>query len=92
MIITLCGSSRFEPWFRLWNEALGLAGHPSFGLCAWPSRKSRREWYTAEQKTTLDRVHLTKIERSDAILVLNVFAYMGESTLSELLEDALALR
>jgi hypothetical protein len=27
MIITLCGSSRFEPWFHAWNQALSLSGH-----------------------------------------------------------------
>lgn len=84
MIVTLCGSARFEPWFHAWNEALGLAGHASFGLCAWPSRKGGwKDWYTAEQKETLDRVHRDKIDASDAILVLNVFGYLGESTLRE---------
>jgi hypothetical protein len=85
LVITLCGSARFEPHFHLWNEALGLAGHATFGLCAWPSmRGGEREWYTPEQKTTFDRVHLLKIANSDAVLVLNAFAYVGESTLREI--------
>ena len=86
MILTLCGSARFEAYFRLWNEALGLAGHPTFGLCAWPSHKPEREWYTPAQKTMLDGVHFAKIAASDAILVLNPFAYVGESTLREIAE------
>ena len=87
MILTLCGSARFEEWFHVWNEALGLAGHACFSLCAWPSRhKGEREWYSDAQKTALDRVHFAKIAASDAILVLNVFAHVGKSTLREIEE------
>jgi hypothetical protein len=84
MIITLCGSSRFERWYHLWNEALGLAGHACFGLCAWPSMHSSREWYSGPQKERLDLVHFQKIEASEAILVLNVMAYVGDSTIREI--------
>lgn len=85
MIITLCGSARFEPWFHMWNRALGLAGHCVFGLTSYPSQnEGDKDWYTPEQKVALDKVHLNKIKASDAILVLNCFAYIGESTLSEL--------
>ncbi len=84
MIITLCGSSRFEPWWHLWNEALGLSGHSCFALCAWPSMKSEREWYSTEQKKALDVVHFNKIEASEAIFVINKFAYIGESTAREI--------
>lgn len=83
--ITLCGSARFEPWFHLWNEALGLAGHSVFGLCAYPSQHDgNKDWYTPAEKETLDQVHFRKIETSDAIVVLNVFAYFGESTRREI--------
>ena len=84
MIITLCGSARFEPWYHMWNEALSLAGHVVFGLAAWPSMHDRREWYSEDEKNVLDYVHKRKIDASDAILVLNVFAYIGESTLNEI--------
>lgn len=85
LIITLCGSARFEPWFHAWTEALGLAGHAVFGLCAWPSRHGgEKNWYTPEQKKMLDLVHFNKISASHAIVVLNVFAYLGESTLNEI--------
>lgn len=85
MILTLCGSARFEPWFHAWNEALSLAGHVIFGLAAYPSQHGgKKSWYTSEQKLVLDAVHRAKIETSHAILVLNAFAYLGESTLSEI--------
>jgi hypothetical protein len=85
MIITLCGSARFEPWFHAWNEALSLSGHCVFGLGAYPSAHAgQRAWYTKEQKAALDKAHEKKIASSGAILVLNVFAYIGESTLKEI--------
>lgn len=84
MIITLCGSARFEAWYHMWNEALGLAGHACFGLCSYPSMYAgEREWYSPEEKTELDHVHFDKIKVSDGVLFLNVMAYMGESTLRE---------
>lgn len=84
MIITLCGSARFEPWFHAWNKALTLAGHTVFSLACFPSIEGEREWYTPEQKAELDSAHLRKIDASDAVLVLNVAAYIGPSTLREI--------
>jgi hypothetical protein len=85
MIITLCGSARFENHFHTWNEALSLSGHCVFGLGSYPSfHAGEKNWYTQEEKTILDAVHKGKIETSHAILVLNAFAYLGESTLSEI--------
>lgn len=84
MIITLCGSARFEPWFRMWEEALGLSGHCVFSLVGFPSQHDgEKEWYTPEQKSRLDTLHFVKISKSDAVLFLNVFAYVGESTMRE---------
>lgn len=84
-IVTLCGSARFEAWFHAWIEALGLAGRAAFGPCAWPSRHGGdTDWYTAEQKAVFDAVHVAKIGASDAVLVLNPFAYVGDSTLREI--------
>lgn len=85
MIITLCGSARFEPWFHAWNEALSLAGHCVFGLASYPSQHAgEKNWYTKEQKENLDDVHTDKIEASEGVVILNVFAYLGESTLREI--------
>ncbi len=85
MIVTLCGSARFEAWYHAWAEALGLSGHCVFELCAYPSQKDgNKDWYSPEEKVALDALHFTKIEKSEAILVLNVFGYVGDSTLREI--------
>lgn len=88
MIITLCGSNRFESEFKKWNERLTLQGHVVFSLGVYPSDKGlsdSEKWYTDEQKAVLDHVHKLKIKASDAILVLNVDGYVGESTSSEII-------
>lgn len=84
MIITLCGSSRFEKWYHAWNKALTVMGHTVFSLTAFPSQEVKREWYSPEMKQALDAAHFRKIEASDAIFVLNVMAYIGPSTLNEI--------
>lgn len=84
LTITLCGSARFEPWFHTWNKALTLAGHDVFSLSCFPSVQGSREWYTPEQKVALDQAHRRKIAKSDAVVFLNVFAYLGPSSLVEL--------
>jgi hypothetical protein len=84
VIITLCGSARFEGWFHAWNEALTVAGHTVFSLACLPSIKGTREWYDAETKEALDFAHRRKIEASKAIVVLNAFGYIGPSTLREI--------
>jgi len=84
MIFTLCGSARFEPVWHEANKQLGLAGHISFSLMTFPSVEGGKSWYTDAQKWSLDLAHLAKIEESDAVLMLNVNDYLGESSLREL--------
>jgi hypothetical protein len=85
MIITLCGSARFEAEFHRWNEVLTLAGHVVFSLAVYPSSKAGvKTWYTDEQKEILDRVHKMKIGASDAIFVIDIGGYAGDSTRSEI--------
>ena len=85
MIITICGSARFEKYFHLWNEVLTLSGHTIFGLSVYPSYKNgQKNWYTEKEKIELDKAHFRKIDASDAIIVINKFAYLGESTLNEI--------
>lgn len=82
MKITLCGSTRFKSEYAKVNAQLTLAGHLVYSVAMW-SHDERIE-PTPAQKTTLDLVHLAKIEESDAIAVLNVGGYIGESTLREI--------
>lgn len=85
MIITLCGSARFERHFHKWNELLSLSGHQVFSIAVYPSQKEGvKNWYSDEQKEILDQVHKMKIEASDGIFVINAEGYIGQSTLSEL--------
>ena len=85
MRITLCGSAKFEAQFHEWNEKLTLAGHIVYGLAAYPSsHANNKDWYSEEQKQTLDLIHFAKIDNSDAIVVLNVNDYIGFSTRREI--------
>jgi len=85
MIITLCGSARFEKEFKEWNEKLTLEGHTVFSLSVYASDKpAGKDWYTEEQKKELDAAHKRKISASEAIVVLNVGGYFGDSTRSEI--------
>lgn len=85
MKITLCGSARFQHEFEAWNEALTLAGHIVYSLAVLPSfHNGEKSWYTDAQKQTLDLAHLAKIEESNAIVVLDVNGYIGESTKREI--------
>lgn len=84
MVITLCGSARFENLFHEWNKKLTLSGHVVFSLAAFPSIEGDKFWYDDRQKGILDQIHKAKISHSDAIVVLNKHAYIGESTLSEI--------
>jgi hypothetical protein len=90
MIITLCGSTRFRKEFDEWNAKLTLQGHAVFSLGLFGKQGSdvgkpaENTPITDEQKVILDKVHKRKIGASDAIVVLNVGGYIGESTRSEI--------
>lgn len=85
MRITLCGSARFERHYKIWNELLSVAGHVVYTLSVYPSdKRGLKNWYNAQDKITLDKIHKEKIDNSDAVLILNVCGYLGESTLSEI--------
>lgn len=84
MKFTICGSAKFESAWHEYNKKLGLAGHISYSLMTFPSIEGDKSWYTEEQKELLDLAHLAKIEESDAILVLNIDDYIGDSTRREI--------
>ena len=85
MIITLCGSAKFENGFHDWNERLTLAGHCVFSLAVFPSVKNgEKNWYSDEIKQTLDLAHFHKIDASEAIVVINQDGYVGFSTTREI--------
>src|SRR6201999_2460769 len=90
MKLVLCGSTRFRDAFNDWNIILTLAGHVVYGLGGFTREvkdvdKSAEHFLVSEeQKRRVDLVHLMKISESEAILVLNVNGYIGESTTREI--------
>ena len=74
MIITLIGSKRFEPWFSIWQEVLTLHNHTIhiMSIKSDMINENKLKWLN------------DTISISDAIMVLNKFAYTGEDTMDEL--------
>jgi len=81
MKITLCGSTKFREAFQDWNIILTLAGHIVYSVAGFGHSG---DVFDDEEKRRLDVIHLEKIAQSDAILVLNVNQYYGESTTREI--------
>jgi hypothetical protein len=76
--ITLCGSTRFMEHYNFWETHLTLAGNVVYSVAI--DAHNTDEKPTGDEKAILDVVHLKKISNSDAIFVLNVDGYIGEST------------
>lgn len=95
LIITLCGSARFEAQYHYWNERLTMDGHTIFALTTYPSIKGKHEWYTPQEKELLDAAHFRKINASQAIFVIDQEykysdIYIGESTRMEIMHATTA--
>jgi hypothetical protein len=85
MKICLCGSTRFMDQFHEANVLLSLAGHVVYSVAT----STKGEFQpTEDQKLMLDAVHLSKIEESDAVMIVGVqpdgSLYIGESTRREI--------
>ena len=80
--ITLCGSSKYKTHFDLINKQLSLEGHIVYSVAYFGHIDKIPP--TDEEKETLDKVHKSKIDNSDAILVIDVDGYIGDSTKSEI--------
>lgn len=81
-IITICGSLKFKE--EMLNVALDMELK---GDCVitpiFPSENNKRE-LTDEQIKVFNDMHKEKIKISDAILVVNVNGYIGDTTKSEI--------
>src|SRR5688500_16229706 len=89
MKITLCGSTRFMEAFGDWNVILTKAGHIVYTVTTSFKGEALLHHNPAmgdedETKRRFDLIHLQKITESDAIVVLNVDGYYGESTRREI--------
>lgn len=81
-IITVCGSCKFKKEMTEITEKMALQGNCM--LTPIELTKSDKDAYTEEEASMLDQMHKEKIKLSDAILVVNVNGYIGNSTQSEI--------
>jgi len=82
-IVCLCGSTRFKDKFAEMNFQETLAGRIVLSIGC-DAKSDAYLGITPEQKVRLDELHKRKIDLCDEVLVLNVDAYVGESTRSEI--------
>lgn len=80
-IITLCGSLKFQKQMMEVAERVALEGNCVL-TPVYPILKDYKR--TEEQLQYLKEAHFKKIELSDAILVVNVDNYVGDSTKLEI--------
>lgn len=81
-IITVCGSYKFKKEMNEITEKMALKGNCM--LTPIELTKPNKESYTKEEAIMIDKMHKEKIKISDAILVVNVNNYIGNSTKSEI--------
>jgi hypothetical protein len=85
-IITICGSTKFRKEFEEVNRILELNDWCVFSVASYyHSEKDPklREWIR-HNKSQLDKLHLSKIDISQAIVVIDVGGYTGASTKAEI--------
>ena len=82
MIITICGSMRFEK--RMQEIARDLEIKKGYCVLQPIYKVSKKKMETFEEIENILRSHLRKIDISDAIYVVNIGGYIGESTRQEI--------
>ena len=82
-IITVCGSLRFYTEKMEVTEKMELEGNCMLVPIYNPSRPSK-DAFTEEEALMLDKMHKERIKLADAILVVNVDGYIGNSTSKEI--------
>ena len=89
-VITLCGSTRFKDAFMEVQKRLTLDGNIVISVGLFGHAGDAEVWENMDEgtltktKEMLDDMHKRKIDLSDAIYVINVGGYIGESTRSEI--------
>ena len=82
-VITLCGSTRFKEQFLEAQKRLTLEGNIVISVGLFGHSGDDEVW-TEGTKEMLDNMHKRKIDMADAIYVINVGGYIGDSTRSEI--------
>lgn len=77
--ICLCGSMRYEMEMR----SIGYLIENKYGIAAFIPFSDPMHMIEINEDN-LDRSHRTKIERSDAVLIIDIDGYMGTSTRKEI--------
>ena len=80
-IITICGSLKSMAEVQTIAERIELEGNCVLSI-TYPTKD--KEDYTVEELEILGKLHKQKIAMSDAIYVVNINGYLGESTKSEI--------
>lgn len=82
-VITVCGSLKFYQQMIEVAEKYELEGNCMLVPIYNPSKPSKDD-FSSEEALMLDKMHQEKIKLSDAILVVNVDGYIGNSTKKEI--------
>jgi|GEM_PF-486430 len=87
-VVSICGSMRFAKEQKEVAEKLELENDYCVIQCIYGGdkdfSKGSSKNYTKHEEDTLDKLHKQKIDLSDAIFVVNVGGYVGNSTKSEI--------
>lgn len=81
-IITVCGSYKFKKEMTEIAEKMTLKGNCM--ITPNDLTKTDKNAYTEDEILMIDKMHKEKIKLSDAILVVDVNGYIGNSTKSEI--------
>ena len=82
-VITLCGSTKFKDEFIKAQKELTLKGYIVISPCLF-AHSGDEEALNDDIREMLDGMHRRKIDMSDAIMVIDVGDYIGESTKKEI--------
>lgn len=80
-IVTLCGSTKFKKEFIQIQKELTLKRNIVLTLGLFGHSGEPEAW---KYKNMLDDMHKAKIDLSDAIFIININGYIGESTKAEI--------
>lgn len=82
-VITICGSMKYIDTMMEVSERVEMQGNVVLIPIYNPS-KPNKDSFTEEEIKILDAMHRERIKLSDAILVVDVDGYIGNSTKSEI--------
>ena len=82
-VVTLCGSTKFKDEFIKAQKELTLEGNIVISVGLFDHSGDNEAWEDGV-KEMLDDIHKRKIDMADAIMVIDIDDYIGESTKKEI--------